>query len=215
MIYVSIDVETTGKVPETADLLSVGAIIEDTNNILPWERIPKFYAVIERTHIKGHPFAIAMNAELIAQISAYMEADEVMQQTLSGEMVKQLGAWGGYMPEMMVSVNFVQWLHRNGIRRAVVDRGANVEPVSINVAGKNFALLDKLFLDKLPGWERGIKVRHRIIDPAMEYVNWKEDKHLPSMDECNRRAGITDEVTHHALYDAWNVIRLLRKGYVS
>ena len=65
MKYLSIDIETTGLDPLKDQLLSFGAIIEDTENPLPFDEIPKFHAAIKRNRIEGDLFAINMNKELI------------------------------------------------------------------------------------------------------------------------------------------------------
>ena len=61
------------------------------------------------------------------------------------------------------------------------------KPVTISVAGKNFGTFDKLFLEKLPRWKQVVKFRNRIIDPAILYVDWKNDTALPGLEECKKR----------------------------
>ena len=75
------------------------------------------------------------------------------------------------------------------------------------------ATFDKLFLERLPRWKQLIKIRQRIIDPSVLYVNWESDSSLPSMSECKVRAGLPGMVTHNAVEDAWDVIELLRNTY--
>ena len=48
MRYISIDIETTGLDAETNQILSIGAVVEDTNNLVPFDELPKFHAVIKR-----------------------------------------------------------------------------------------------------------------------------------------------------------------------
>ena len=67
MKYISIDIETTGLDPSTCQILSVGAIIEDSNNIQSYEDLPKFHVAIKHDQITGSPFAINMNRELIEE----------------------------------------------------------------------------------------------------------------------------------------------------
>ena len=43
MKYISIDIETTGLDPENCQILSIGAVIEDTLNQLPFEELPTFH----------------------------------------------------------------------------------------------------------------------------------------------------------------------------
>ena len=73
MKYISIDIETTGLDPDFNDVLSIGAIIEDSANPLPYEECPKFHAAIVRHQITGSPRAINMNADLIEAIGGWLE----------------------------------------------------------------------------------------------------------------------------------------------
>jgi hypothetical protein len=41
----------------------------------------------------------------------------------------------------------------------------------------------------------------------------KNDDVVPSLDSCKKRASIEGEVTHNALEDAWDVVKLLRTKY--
>ena len=90
MIYISIDTETTGLTPETCQLLSLGAIVEDTEKKLPFDQIPKFHCAIlrgERDILQGELFALNMNKDLIERITQYSisktqnEKDEIVQKT--------------------------------------------------------------------------------------------------------------------------------------
>jgi len=78
MKYISIDIETTGLDPENNQILSIGAIIEDTNNILPLESIPTFHAAIIRENVTGSLVALNMNNKLIETIVQYsnLKTDE-------------------------------------------------------------------------------------------------------------------------------------------
>lgn len=87
------------------------------------------------------------------------------------------------------------------------------EPIKINVAGKNFGTFDKLFLEKLPRWQQLIRIKQRIIDPSILYVDWNKDKELPGLQTCLSKAQIDHTVSHEALDDAIMVIKLLRKKY--
>ncbi len=64
------------------------------------------------------------------------------------------------------------------------------KPITINVAGKNFGTFDKLFLQELPWWQKLIRTRQRVLDPAILLVDWIGDKSLPNLTQCKERAGI-------------------------
>jgi len=104
-----------------------------------------------------------------------------------------------------------------GWRYETIDSVANVfqawiakhfeEPATI--AGKNFMGYDMNFLKKIPQFQRN-QFKHRCIDPAMLFWDRKNDTELPNLKTCMERAGIPGEVTHTALEDAFQVIKLLR-----
>jgi hypothetical protein len=56
-------------------------------------------------------------------------------------------------------------------------------------------------------------MRNRILDPAILFVDWQEDRALPGLDDCKKRAGVSGKVTHNALEDAIDVVAVLRTKY--
>jgi oligoribonuclease (3'-5' exoribonuclease) len=94
---------------------------------------------------------------------------------------------------------FRDWLTEHGITGTVTP------------AGKNFSGFDKQFLYKLPGFK--LRFSHRAIDPAMLYWKPDIDDKLPGMELCLERAGLYPAVSHVALEDAEQVIKLVRKYY--
>ena len=225
MKYISIDLETTGLEKDRYEILSFGAIIEDTENNLPLSEIPKFHAAILHNEITGSPFALNMNKKIIEAIVQYQTAQD---QDGKNDIVQMTGM--NFYHEDEVVEGFYRWLYDNGmvevdpnfLNQQIVrlENGkiypaitSKTKPVTINVAGKNFASFDKHFIERLPRWKQLIRIRQRIIDPAVLFTNWKTDDALPSLDKCKERAKIQGEVTHDALEDAWDVIELLRTQY--
>jgi oligoribonuclease len=196
MKYVSIDVETSGLDPETCQILQVGAVIEDTQIIKEIEDLPKFQCLIEHQSISGSPFALNMNRELLQKIGELERADREDR----AEIRKKYNI----IPLNLVARSIRMWLEANGIN------GEEGSPVSINVAGKNFARFDKQFLQRLPNWNSVINVRSRIIDPAILCMDWAKDSSLPNLDTCMQRSHVKGEVTHDALQDAVDVVRVIR-----
>ena len=223
MKYVSIDLETTGLDRENDQVLSIGAIIEDTNLKLPYEELPKFYGIILHDRITGSPFAISLNKDLIEMMCAYKEGNKEVK----GIMEQRYGKI--FYQEEDIIPDLYRFLHKNGlgnysvsdvaVQRDLIDGvyypqiNGKTKPITINVAGKNFGTFDKPFLSKLPWFQKLIIVRQRIIDPANSYVDWANDETLPSLNDCKKRAGISGEVSHNALEDAWDVIQVLRGFY--
>jgi len=214
MKYVSIDIETSGLNPETNDVLSIGAIIEDTSKKLPFEQIPKFNAIVLQHTIQGSPRAITMNKDVISMIGEYLEGKDDVREILNSN-----SGYKFYEEEEVVK-KFYEFLWVNGYGDGVLNQllvtskiDSNLKPITLNVAGKNFGTFDKLFLEELPLWKKLIRTRQRVIDPSILFVDWSEDNALPSLSKCKERAGVGGIVTHNALEDAWDVVELLRKNY--
>ena len=223
MRYVSVDIETSGLDPEKNCILSIGAIIEDTENKLPFEDCPKFNAVILQREILGSPRAITMNKDLIAMIGEYLEGTDETRFLMNTHTDYQ------FLEKEDVVKEFYWWLDENGFGHGLIDNSggyveikdgkhrpminSSTKPITLNVAGKNFGTFDKLFLQQLPWWQKLIKVRQRVLDPAILMVDWKNDTSLPNLTTCKERAGVSGIVTHNALEDAWDVIEVLRRFY--
>jgi hypothetical protein len=221
MIYVSIDIETTGLDPLSNNVLSIGAIIEDTSKKLPYNECPKFNAIVLNKQLQGSPRAITMNKEVISMIGDYLEGTDEVRTILNNN-----SGYKFYEEEEVVK-EFYRFLFANGFAYELGPGdfantihnveypaiGGKTKPITINVAGKNFGTFDKLFLAELPWWQKLIRTRQRVLDPAILMVDWVNDTSLPNLDTCKFRADIQGVVTHNALEDAWDVIEVLRKFY--
>jgi oligoribonuclease len=222
MVYVSIDIETSGLDHEKNKVLSIGAIIEDTEKKLPYEDCPKFNAIVLQNEIVGSPRAITMNKEIIAMIGEYLEGTDETRHLMNTH-----SDYSFYESDDVVK-QFYYWLETNGLGYGLMNSGhygkaqdgkwlplinSATKPITLNVAGKNFGTFDKLFLQQLPWWQKLIRTRQRVIDPAILMVDWKNDTSLPNLTTCKERAGVSGIVTHNALEDAWDVIEVLRKFY--
>lgn len=222
MIYVSIDIETSGLDHEKHKVLSIGAIIEDAEKKLPYEECPKFNAIVLQNEIIGSPRALTMNKDIISMMGEYLEGDDESRQNLQTH-----SDYSFYESDDVVK-QFYYWLETNGLGHGLMNSGhygkaqdgkwlplinSATKPITLNVAGKNFGTFDKLFLQELPWWQKLIRTRQRVLDPAILMVDWTNDKSLPNLTQCKERAGVSGIVTHNALEDAWDVIEVLRKFY--
>ena len=196
MKYVSIDIETTGLDPQKCQVLQIGAVIEDTNRVMPLDKLPTFNCIVEHPEYTGQPMALSMNVNILKVLSGL----EGLEKDARVDYRKQ----HNIIPVGMVAQSFSMWLLTNGFSLS------STGGVKINVAGKNFATFDKLFLQALPNWLAKIQMRQRIIDPAILFVDWLADDSLPNLNTCIKKANLTGEVTHDALQDAFDVIRVIR-----
>jgi DNA polymerase III epsilon subunit-like protein len=224
MKYISIDIETTGLDSEFNQILSIGAVIEDTLNQLPFEDLPKFHAVIKRESVYGSIFALNLNKDLIQAMKDYSEARTEDEKKLVEE---SFGAKFYHEDEVVEAL--YQFCYRNGLvdldpnflnkQMKIVDGipypilGSNMVKTYLTCAGKNFAGFDKKFLEKLPRWKQVFSIRSRVLDPGILFVDWINDESVPGLDECKKRAGIDGVVTHNAVEDAMDVVMLLRTCY--
>lgn len=189
MRYVSIDIETTGASPEHCQVLEFAAVIEDTRKTdIPVDELPSFRVAVQHRHISGSVSALSLNARLLRELSE--------------------ARYGDHSPNDHCTVDeviprFAAFLGRNGFDLS--------RPIM--AAGKNFAGFDLPFIRNLPGYGQEVRISNQTLDPAILYLDWQRDYKLPSMRICKQRAGLSEEMTHQALDDAKDVIRLLRPTY--
>lgn len=232
MKYISIDTETTGTDKEKCQIIEIGAIIEDTSNILSYEEIPKFECIVEWPEYTGSAFAINMNNRIFNILAG-------IETTKERSAYKQ---WHNIIPQYEVAEKFFWWLFdndfaemrtkwtdekfldshpslRNEFKKYQENPIKNIKeiekyyevPIVITVAGKNFARFDWDFFLKLSRWNPLIKFSQRVMDPAILCVDWKNDFRLPNSNECKERSNLGNIVSHKAIEDAWDVIQILRK----
>lgn len=189
MRYVSIDLETTGTRPDRHQIIEFGAIIENTSQATELQNLPRFKRIVRHAEYTGQAFAFNLNARIFQELVKPSGAAIVCDALELAPLFKDFLVNNGFEPE------------ENGC-------------IYIQAAGKNFASFDLLFLHQLPNWRDHIRISHKILDPVMYYIDYTTDQSLPSLEECKRRAGFQDPVvTHDALDDALDVVRLLRSHY--
>jgi oligoribonuclease len=189
MRYVSIDLETTGIRPDRHQIIEFGAVIENTLKKTELQDLPRFKRMVRHAEYTGQAFAFNLNARIFQ------------------ELVYPSGA-AIFCEAHELALQFKDFLVNNGF--APGEKGY----VHVVAAGKNFATFDLLFLQQLPNWRDHIRISHKILDPVMYYIRYETDESLPSLEECKRRAGFADPtVSHDALDDALDVVRLLRQQY--
>lgn len=188
MRFISIDIETTGLDPQKNQILEFGAIAIDTSYpTVPY--IADFRAVFIHQELTGNPIALTMNAELINEINIVLkdkdfDYDKAYNYNI---YVRNAEEFQKHFDEWLESIGFTERL---------------------TLAGKNLASFDLKFIEAA-----GIKIkyRHRMIDPAILYVDWEKDETLPDLQQCLDRAGIVKSVEHTSLADAIDVAELVLK----
>lgn len=187
MKYCSIDLETTGLDVDNCDILEFGAVLDDLKNKQPLKSLPRFhcYFIMPNNIYKGEPRAMAMHSKIFDRIDSREEGYT-------------------YMSPMKLGYAFKSFLINNNYE-------TQKDKVTINVAGKNFAAFDLQFLNRYTDLNKHVKIRHRIIDPAMLFIENGDDR-LPSLSDCKKRAGLPEEVAHNAIDDAIDVIKIVREG---
>jgi hypothetical protein len=185
--YVSIDLETTGLNENYAQILEIGAVIDDWKS--PLAELPRFQTYIQpldqygkEQFVYGSPFALALNAGILRKL-------------VSGDANLTITR------DVDVGPIFARWLTEHGI-----------DPLHVNPAGKNFASFDLQFFKQIDGFDKHVNFRHRTIDPAMYYWLPDVDSGLPDTKNCLKRAGLDDTVAHTAVEDCLSVIQLVRRG---
>lgn len=192
MIYVSIDIETTGLNPQIHDIVEFGAVIDNLADPQPLEKLPTFHAMFQKDNYFGNAYCMALHKRIWdALVAGAGEGVRVME-----------------IEDLMPA--FSNFLSKNG-----VPYNEKKKRYDVNVAGKNFASFDWQFLKaKIPAdkWYE-VYFRHRILDPSALYFDPKVDTELPGMELCLERAGIKEEVSHNAVEDALQVVKLIRKRF--
>jgi oligoribonuclease (3'-5' exoribonuclease) len=204
MKFVVIDIETTGTNPNDHKIIEFGAVIEDATNVLPIEQLPTFKCIVKQKYgnYNGSAYAINMNQRIFEILASYDSAKTLEEK----EKIKQ--EHNIIESEDLVKT-FVAWVKENYL---INNSSKTVCVKNMNIAGKNYATFDKLFIDKVDYYNE-IKYSRRIIDPAILFVDWVNDDELPNLDTCLKRAGINRQVTHNALEDAIDVLLCLRTKY--
>jgi DNA polymerase III alpha subunit (gram-positive type) len=190
MEFVSIDIETLGLCPETCDVIEFGAVLENFNKIKPIEDLPKYHAYVTKPDgiYSGQLKAMAMHEKMLHRIADREEAN--------------------YIPYDCLGESFYRWL----CCVSSFPRDREKCQIKITVAGKNFMSFDMRFLRRLPNFTDHVLVLPRYIDPAMLCFNPK-DEVIPSLHDCMKILNMEKEVSHTALEDAIDVVRIIRRAF--
>ena len=190
-IYVSVDCETTGLSVDNCDILEFGAVLDNLSVQAPIEELPRFHCYFlppENGMFKGEPYALSMHPTIFRRI-AEKDLDVNHKNFL-------------YLHPNNFGYRFKAFLANNGYQ-------LEKDRITITVAGKNFGSFDLPFLEKKTDIAKHVKIRHRIIDPSILFLQ-NGDETLPGISTCKTRMGETDNVAHTAIEDAIDVIKMVR-----
>ena len=177
------DTEGTGLDTDRSDIIEFGAVLDDLKFVKPIKSLPKFHCYFVLPEYRGEPFALSMHPIIFRRI-----ADREPGYT--------------YVNPMRFGYMFKKFLIDNGFE-------SKNDKVTINVAGKNFGSYDLQMLNKHTDLSKHVKIRHKLLDPAILYLKGT-DEVLPSLGECKERAGMPNSVAHNAIDDALDVVHLIR-----
>ena len=199
MRYVALDIETTGLDPDYCQILQVAAVVDDwpanrtshDGGELPIGRLPTFEAILRHEVMHGEPIALTMNAELIETIGR-CPVNEHTSVPISYR-------------NRSVPVFFVRAQLFEALRHFL---SAHLGKPPYVAAGRNVAGFDLQFF---PEDARRL-FHYRLLDVSSMAMGarpalWQADR-LPSCDKI-----IDHPAAHDALFDAWDVIRTVRKLY--
>ncbi|MDG1950797.1 MAG: hypothetical protein P8J32_08360 [bacterium] len=197
-------------------MLEIGAILEDTKIPYSYEDIPKFECIIDHNEITGSPVAIHLNARLFQILDLYhREKDPAVKEEIrkKNNIMSEIEAVEAFHKWIYEVMEFADDPYVSPFKKQKGAYQKPTGPVMVSMAGKNFGTFDRPFLYRMKGFKGFIKIHQRILDPAILFVDWKNDVTLPNLKQCKERSGIDGIVTHKAVEDAWDVIEILRNKY--
>jgi hypothetical protein len=192
MKYLSLDIETTGLNPEKDQVLHIAAVLEDTESDVPVDELPYWEGLIKHNRVEGDHYAIAMNIEIIETLKRVNSEWEVDY--------KDRGRVGVY--------NDTECAVYSLLNDDIFKEASNGGTTRPTLAGKNLAMFDLKFLD--PHGLVG-RYKHRVLDAGMLAMGarpgwFMRDPTPPSLGDL-----LIGDVTHDALEDARDVIRIIRQ----
>jgi|SRR6185437_1654690 len=184
MRYCSIDIETTGLDYSYCQMIEFGVVLDELPAKKSIEELPTFHCYILRDKYIGEPYALSMHAEIFRRIAERTPGYNYYD--------RETGYY--YLKEFLFEHKYIGPTN------------------SITVAGKNFHSFDFRFLEN-DGWAVDRIFGRRSLDPAQLYLDLNNDDKLPNLQECLNRIGIKKTVSHTAIEDALDVVRLMRDYY--
>ena len=152
MIYLSIDIETTGLNPERCQVLQVGGYLEDAANPKPREETPSFCFLLDHPSTVGDPYALSMNAWILNELVGFRKLSSY-----------QRAEYNQSSPHPVLSPDVCWSELEKFLDRNLPDKHGN----RIVAAGKNFGSFDLQFISRLPGYGARYTFYARSLDPSI------------------------------------------------
>lgn len=213
MKFVSVDIETTGLNELDSVILSVGISFHpDMETPLEeiWEQHTGELLIIPSGPFPTDLYCANLHSRLFADMA---QAEEALRTN---------DVRDGWEPllhkDAMKKINNRTKLFRKAcfVGTAQEELGRWLLPLGTrNLAAKNGGSFDLRHLWRhFPDVMESIRFRHRVLDPGPMFAV-PTDKEVPDLKECLKRAGLGKPTNHHsAAADAFDVLRLVRKGLI-
>lgn len=191
----SLDIETTGLNPLTCQVLHIALVHDNTELVLPFEKLWKREALIRHPDVCGEHTAILMNAELLKVLEKPFRSNS-RYTNFEDDIREYHGRQIRVFSNKEDAIDYV-------LEGVPVDR-------RLVIAGKNAAGFDISFLG--PRFKR--RTKHRVIDVGSVALgrftkeDWAKHDAPPSLSDLVDLVG--RPVLHDALHDAIDVLNVLR-----
>ena len=184
--YASGDIETLGLNPKTNKVIEISFILDDSRHRINYNNIDLYLKSLPSFH-------------------CYIRHDNYDGDAYAVDLNKDI-------INLIKKNEDVNILNSNEVAPALDDFFRSHITNRIMPAGKNFSGFDRQFLNQLPHVHNVLDtwLIHRTLDPSLYYFDENVDNKLPNLKQCLQRAGYSKKVSHTAIEDSEDVIRLLR-----
>lgn len=205
MKYASIDLETTGLDRERCEVVEIAIVIEDTEQrVAVYGDDHQLPCVYGDDHQLPGPQRLPDVRDLPTFTRLVYPNHTAVWEVEAVDMHQK----NGLLAALRTSASRPElvWAEAATFLTDALGPGRGAERWV--VAGKNFNGFDRHFLPK----HLEPRFHQRTLDPGALFVDWSKPT-PPSLGDLLKRFGFDADVTHRALGDARDVIRVLRQGY--
>lgn len=210
MKYTVIDIETSGLSIDECVVFQVSAVTDDLNKQLPLEDLQTFNVYIDNgVGFYCEPSAIKINEKIF---------DIISKIKINGNYANYNNSDDVYMirgnEKLIKPYQFMNFFKDYLFHAYLITDQNEFKKTWFNFGGKNISMFDLPICERVfPEFKSLLNISHRIIDPSILFLDYKKDKKLPNLQTCLDRAGIEKTVTHNALDDCFDVIKLIRHHF--